>query len=139
MAPKRKITDDERLDKVLPIATPLLKWFGIYQSYVVKIDFLDDLDSNHVGYESVARIEEHYPYRLITIKFQRKYIDDSPPHQIEGTIIHEILHPLIFGPVERYLTGRGMTVGAEFEDLQESLVDLIRIWLTRLRPEEGWN
>ncbi len=138
MPTKHKITDDERLDKVLSISTPVLKWFGLYQSYVIKFNFVDEFDGSRGG-EVVARVEEDYPYRLITIQFQRKYIDNNSPFTIEGALIHEILHPLISGPMDRYLEGRMIGWGKEYNDLQESLVDLIRIWLVRLRPEKGWN
>ena len=140
MTTKQKFTDEERLDKVASIADPILKWFGIYQSYKIKIVFVDEFDGGS-SEAVVARVEEDHPYRFITIMLKRSFIDNnaSSPLEIEGAIIHEILHPLISGPMDRYLESRMIGWGKEYNDLQESLVDLIRIWIVRLRPEEGWN
>lgn len=139
-AKPKTITDDDRHKKVELVAKPILSWFGLLQQYRVTVAFVDDLSEDtgvvHRQNASIS-VDEDYPYRNITITFERAWVDRADYEAIGEMVVHEVLHILLYGPVGRYLKARGIDRDQEFADLEEQLVELPTIWIWKMRMDAG--
>jgi hypothetical protein len=69
----------------------------------------------------------------------RSFVDGADARDIEEVAAHEILHVCLFAPIRRYLKKKGIEPDEEYNDLEESLVELPTMWLERLRPDKGFE
>ena len=132
------MTDKQRLAKVDKASTNLFKWLGVLQQYKLTMEFHDDLGEGHRR-GAVATVEEQYPYRLIEIACRRDWVDRSTLVQIEETMLHEVLHVLLFCDLERYVVSQGLERGGAYTDIEEHAVDLATHYISRLRPARGFK
>lgn len=136
MGKRKSPTDDTRADKVQKAVRPMLLWFGFLHQYRLTVAFTDDLELPNRP-NAAARVRESYPYRSVDIMFNRSFVDKAEDDQIQELVMHEIMHIFLFGPIDRYLDKRGLTPDAEWADIQESIVELPTMWITRLQQEIG--
>lgn len=91
---------------------------------------------------AVASVYEDYPYREMTVTWVRSAIDQLDVDTIEEVTLHELLHPILFGPahrfVESYIPPSKRKI-AMWTDAEEAGVDLAAHLLMRLRPKGGWK
>lgn len=114
----------------------MLVWLGFLQRYRLIASFVEDLGVSHRS-GAVATVKEDYPYRIVEIMYKRSWVDEADLESLEEVTLHEVLHVELFGPVERYAKGRGLVLDTEFANLQESAVDLMALWMTRMRADLG--
>lgn len=113
----------------------MLLWLGVLQRYRLTVSFTDDLGiPNRPG--AVAKVGDGYPYRNVDIVYKRSFIDGADLETVEEVTLHEILHVELFGPLERFLEERGVTLSG-FLAPEEVGVDLMTLWLTRMRHSLG--
>lgn len=133
---KKPANDDDRHEKIKHATRPLLLWFGFLQQYRLTISFTDDLELPNRP-DAVASIADQYPYRAVELLLKRSWVDKADEENIQEIMIHEILHILLFSPVDRYLQKRGLKPDQEYVDLQEVLVELPVMWIMRFYGDLG--
>lgn len=154
VARKKRITKQQRNDRLRRLMWPWLWWLGIHQRYRVDWCWNDRLEG---GPWTKCEAEElpilatafgRYPYRQLHICLATQPFDDMDDDELEHALIHELLHADVFWPLRRILNGitedsKGNVPQAlqadrtEYGTLEESAVDLIAHWLMRLKPEKG--
>lgn len=146
MARKKRITKQQRNDRLRRLMWPWLWWLGIHQRYRVDWCWQDKLDSGH---ESKGDVEERpvlatafgrYPYRQLHLCLAAPAFDDMDDDGLEFALLHELLHADVLWPLRRILNSLTEDEGqqrAEYATLEESAVDLLTHWLMRLKPEKG--
>lgn len=131
--------DRRRLDKVKDCVRPMLERLGILQTHDVTLHLVTKIDAGRQGTKNgpsaAAEVVGNFPYRAIRITCQRKWVDCSTPHEIERAILHETLHPILFGWVRKAFDGQDL----EYDDAdlyaEENVVDLVTHWLMVERSE----
>lgn len=137
MAKKKSPTDDTRAEKVQMAVRAMLLWFGFLHQYRLTVSFTDTLEEITKRPNAVATVRDNYPYRNIEMMFKRSFVDKADDDQIQEIVLHEIMHVFLFGPIDRYLEKRGLSRDQEYADIEESIVELPTMWLTRLQQEIG--
>ncbi|KKN60413.1 hypothetical protein LCGC14_0532470 [marine sediment metagenome] len=130
----KKKTDAQRVAKIKKAIYPLLKFFGVSTQYRVVVSFTNRIGEYHSG--AVAQVVANFPYRNIAIEYLRSFVDGADAESLEEVTIHELLHALVFTPY------RGMLgldkVPLQVSHTEESIVDMLTVWLMRLRPKKGF-
>lgn len=115
----------------------MLLWLGVLQQYRITTVFTDSLDiPNRPG--TVAMVKDDYPYCTIEILYKRSHVDGADLEQICELTLHEILHVLLFSPLERCLDGLKVP-RTQTLDLEEESVDKVTLWLAKLQFARGDN
>jgi len=138
----KKLSDDERHDKVEVAIKGVLSWLGVAQQWRIRLEFVDEFPAAR-GHRSgaVASIDEDYPYRTLNLTWVRTAVDGYDLDMIEELTLHELLHILLFGNAYRFATVYAQEHNRtnEWMDIEESAVDLAAHFLARLKPEGGWK
>lgn len=109
--------------------------------YRLHVSFADKLDHPPNRQGALAAVSLEHPYRNIYVELDKEWVDRANGDEIQDTMIHEILHVLLFSPMERFLDKRLPKLGKreqeEYSDLQEELIELTTLWLCRFRDKFG--
>lgn len=132
--------DKKRIARFRRVCTPMLSRLGILQTYDVRLyweKFIDggkqaDKDSK-VG--ALMEITSNYPYRDLHIHVARKGFDNIADEFLERVIVHECLHPILFGWVHKAFNtyAHDRTEAEIFAE--EDAVSLMTQWLQIVRSE----
>jgi hypothetical protein len=132
--------DKKRVARFKRVCTPMLSRLGILQTYDVRLYWEKFIiggtqapKNDKVG--ALMEITSNYPYRDLHIHVSRKGFDDIADEMLERVIIHECLHPILFGWVHKSWDSLGhvRTDGEVYDE--EGVVSLMTQWLAITRSE----
>jgi hypothetical protein len=134
--------DERRSARIHSLLHPLLEELGIAQQYQIFVGFADEVDSPHKqkfpdpeDKHCIAVTSDAYPGHEIRFHMERTFVDDAGDERLLEACLHEALHTVPFGGVDRLVTSilkNSPLKDDEWACLSEEMVDLVALWLTRL-------
>lgn len=128
---KPKWTDDGRYLRAHRLLDPWMHRLSL-SNWHVNLAFVDKCDSEDAAMEVTSGL----PYLHLLIEINRKEMDKSSDAELTHTLLHEVMHVVLFGPLQDFIKDNGLRCDA-YDRLNETAVDLMTRFLTAPHVEGG--
>lgn len=128
---KKLLADDERFDRAHRLLDPWMHRLSL-SNWQVHLAFVDKCDSE----EAAMEVTSGLPYLHLTVEVNRKEMDKRSDAELIHTLIHEVMHVVLFGPLQEFVKGAGLRCDV-YDNLNETAVDLATRFLTAPHVEGG--
>lgn len=128
---KELLADDKRFDRVHRLLDPWMHRLSL-SAWDVRFVFLNKCDTE----EAAMEVTSGLPYLHLTIEVNRGEMDKASDEELTHTLLHEVMHVVLFGPLQQFIKDNGLRCDA-YDRLNETAVDLVTRFLLAPHIEES--